>query len=77
MHRNRFTETHGTSEDMFLAWFFNLPENANVADAARIEIARIDGAASPCAQVARLRSLLHQATLNQPVAPRHRRRQRH
>lgn len=77
MQTQTVTDIRGTSEDMFLAWFFNLPDNANVADAARIEIARIDDAASPCAQVARLRSLLHQATLNQPAAPRHRRRQRH
>lgn len=77
MQSDQFLKSRATSEDMFLAWFFNLPADANVADAARIEIARIDGAASPCAQVARLRSLLHQATLNQPAAPRHRRRQRH
>lgn len=66
-----------TSEDMFLAWFLKLPDSANVADAARIEIARIDRAASPSDEVARLRSLLYQATLNQPVASRQRRRQRH
>jgi ferredoxin-NADP reductase len=73
----QFTEARGTSEEMFLAWFLNLPDDANVAETARIEIARIDGAAAPCAQVVRLRSLLYQATLNQPAAPRHRRRQRH
>jgi hypothetical protein len=70
-------EIRGMSEDMFLAWFFNLPDSANVADAARSEIARIDRAASPSGEVARFRSLLHQATLNQPAASRQRRRQRH
>jgi hypothetical protein len=77
MQASEIAEMRGTSEEIFLAWFLNLPDGVNVADAARIEIARIDDAASPCAQVARLRSLLHQATLNQPAAPRHRRRQRH
>jgi hypothetical protein len=68
---------HRRSEDMLLAWFFSLPESADVAEAARIEIARIDKSALPCEQVARLRTLLVQASYPQPLMSRSRRRQRH
>ncbi|MDB5523059.1 MAG: hypothetical protein JWM58_822 [Rhizobium sp.] len=67
----------GASEEMFLIWFFGLPDEANVADAARVEIARIDNEASSCEHILRLRGLLIQATLNQPAGPRTRKRQRH
>jgi hypothetical protein len=77
MQMEQGAETRGTSEDLFLTWFFSLPDNASVAEAARSAIARIDGMVSPCPQILRLRSLLYQATLNQPAAARHRRRQRH
>jgi len=77
MQREAITGTRATSEDLFLAWFFGLPDHTDIADAARAEIARIDHAPSPTDQIIRLRSLLHQATLNQPAAPRHRKRQRH
>ena len=65
------------SEDMFLAWFFNLPENTDVAAAARIEIARIDKSALLCEQVSRLRTMLVQASYQPPLMSRSRRRQRH
>lgn len=65
------------SEDLFLAWFFTLPENANVAEAAHREIARIDDAGKASGCDLQFRDLLRQATLNQPFMPRHRRRRRH
>ena len=68
---------HRRSEDMFLAWFFGLPENTDVAEAARIEIARIDRNALPCEQVSRLRTMLVLASFPQPPMSRNRRRQRH
>lgn len=74
---NDNTPRHRRSEDMFLAWFFGLPENTDVAEAARIEIARIDKSALPCEQTARLRTMLVQASFPQPLMSRSRRRQRH
>jgi hypothetical protein len=74
---NDSTSRHRRSEDMFLAWFFSLPESTDVAEAARIEIARIDKSALPCEQVARLRTMLVQASYPQPPVSRSRRRQRH
>jgi hypothetical protein len=68
---------HRRSEDMFLAWFFGLPDGADVAEAARIEIARIDKSALPCEQVSRLRTMLVQASYQSPPMSRSRRRQRH
>ena len=65
------------SEDMFLAWLFGLPDSANVAEAARIEIARIDRSTLPCEQVSRLRTMLVQASYQSPLVSRRRRRQRH
>lgn len=67
----------GTPEDMFLAWLFGLPDQADVAHAAHVEIARIDDRASSSDEALRLRALLHQATLNQPPHPRGRMRRRH
>jgi len=65
------------SEDMFLAWFFGLPDSANVAEAARVEIARIDAIALPCEQVSRLRNMLVQASYQPPPMSRSLRRRRH
>ena len=73
----RKVSEHRRSEDLFLAWFFSLPDSTDVAEAARIEIARIDRTAPPCEQVARLRTMLVQATHPQPPMSRNRRRQRH
>ncbi|MQW89411.1 hypothetical protein [Sinorhizobium saheli] len=64
----------GTPEDMFLAWFFGLPDGANVGHAAQSEIARIDGIATPTGLLLSFRSLLHQATLNITHQTRRRRR---
>lgn len=69
--------TNRRSEDIFLAWLFGLPDSANVAEAARIEIARIDTVALPSEQVARLRTMLVQASYQSPLVSRRRRRQRH
>nr|WP_244427730.1 FAD-binding oxidoreductase [Sinorhizobium fredii] len=77
MERKASLQNLGTPEDMFLAWFFGLPDGADVGHAALSEIARIDGIAAPSVQLLSLRSLLHQATLNILQQPRRRRRQRH
>ena len=66
-----------SSEDMFLAWVLSLSENASVADAARLEIARIDRIDSPGECMVRLRDMLLQATMNQPCSRRSRKRLRH
>lgn len=65
------------SEDIFLAWFFSLPESTDVAAAARVEIARIDEAPLRTEQMSRLRTMLVQASCPQPPMFRGRRRQRH
>ncbi|MDB5556372.1 MAG: hypothetical protein JWL86_6356 [Rhizobium sp.] len=77
LETNENAHRHGRSEDMFLAWFFSLPESTDVAEAARVAIARIDKSALPCEQVARLRTMLVQASYPQPATSRSRRRQRH
>ncbi|WOS61979.1 hypothetical protein [Sinorhizobium fredii] len=77
MERKASLQNLGTPEDMFLAWFFGLPDGADVGHAALSEIARIDGITAPSVQLLSLRSLLHQATLNILQQPRRRRRQRH
>ena len=74
---NNNAPRHRRSEDMFLAWFFGLPEDTDVAAAARIEIDRIDRSALHCEQTARLRTMLVQASHPQPPMSRSRRRQRH
>lgn len=65
------------SEDIFLAWFFSLPDSTDVAAAARVEISRIDEAALRSEHMARLRAMLVQASCPQPFMSRDRRRQRH
>ncbi|WP_164924461.1 hypothetical protein [Sinorhizobium fredii] len=77
MERKASLQNLGTPEDMFLAWFFGLPDGVNVGRAALSEIARIDGIAAPSVQLLSLRNLLHQATLTILQQPRRRRRQRH
>lgn len=77
MNRDVFNPGTGTPEDMFLAWFFGLPDGANIGHAALSEIARIDSAETPCERLKSLRGLLHQATLNMPHQSRHRRQRRH
>jgi hypothetical protein len=63
-------------EDMFLIWYFSLPESANVAAAARIEVGRLDSIANACEKTTRLRALFVQASM--PALPRQgRRRLRH
>lgn len=48
-------------EDTFLAWILWLPEGADIAASARVEIARIDGAGNASASTLRLRALFEQA----------------
>ncbi len=48
-------------EDVFLSWMFSLPAGADLPQAARIEIARIDGAGHACAALSHLRGLFQQA----------------
>lgn len=48
-------------EDVFLIWLLRLPDGADVAEAARAEIARLDRAAPLAPGPLRLRGLLEQA----------------
>lgn len=48
-------------EDVFLAWLLSLPDDADVAAAARLEIARLDRKAPLSAGPLRLRQLMEQA----------------
>jgi len=50
-------------EDIFLAWFLRLPHNADVAAAARAEIARLDRLDLMSETTHRLRIMLEQASL--------------
>ncbi len=52
-------------EDVFLAWLVALPDDADIAAAARVQIARIDGVALATAPLRRLRALLEEAAANQ------------
>lgn len=67
----------GRPEEMFLAWVFGLPDGVDVGDAARSEIARIDGIAAPSDQLLMLRTLLEQATLTMTRQSRRHRLRRH
>jgi hypothetical protein len=51
-----------SSEDLFLAWFLRLPHNADVAQAARNEIARLNRLEHICETTLRLRTMLEQAS---------------
>lgn len=57
-------------EDVFLVWLLGLPDDADVAAAARTEVARLDRLVALPAAAVRLRALLVQAT--RPMAPRRR-----
>ena len=48
-------------EDVFLLWLLQLPEGADIAEAARKEIVRLDGAAPLAPGPARLRELMAEA----------------
>lgn len=50
-----------TSEDLFLAWFLRLPHDADVAQAARSEIARLNRLEHICDTTYRFRIMLEQA----------------
>ena len=65
------------SEDMFLAWCLGLPLSTDVAEAARIEIARLDEVGADSAATMRLRNLLVQASKSGFASPRGLRRSRH
>lgn len=62
-------------EDVFLTWMFSLPDGTDLPQAARIEIARIDGVGRDCAKLLRLRGLFQQATAG-PLQPAMRRQRR-
>ncbi len=53
--------TQTSPEDVFLLWLLQLPERADVAEAARSEIARLDRAAPLSPGPARLRELMAEA----------------
>ena len=76
MDRNSDIQTK-TPQDLFLTWLFGLPDGVSVERAARTEIARIDGIASPSDAVLSLRGLFHQAAAASPHFPSRRRARRH
>ncbi len=51
-------------EDVFLAWLVALPEDADIAAAARAQIARIDRVVPASAPLRRLRALFEEAAAN-------------
>lgn len=61
-------------EDVFLVWLLNLPDGADLAAAARSEIARIDRSRLRNAKVARLRDLFVEAACSADAPPRHKAR---
>ena len=68
---------HETPEALFLAWLFAQPQGADIATAARMEIARVGRIEIAAETRARLIGLLSQATVPPQGASRQRRRQRH
>lgn len=52
-----------TPEDIFLAWFLRLPHKTDVAEAARMELARLDRLELMSETTHRLRIMLEQASL--------------
>jgi len=76
MDRNSDIRTH-TPRDLFLTWLLGLPDGVSVESAARTEIARIDGIASPSDELRSLRGLFHQAAATNPHFPSRRRARRH
>jgi len=64
-------------QDLFLNWLLALQSDISIAEAARLEMARIDSAGSSCARLAAFKSFLHQATATTPAQPRRRRRLHH
>ena len=57
-------------EDVFLVWLLDLPDGADLAAAARTEIARIDRSRLRNAKVARLRDLFVEAACSADAPPR-------
>ena len=57
-------------EDVFLVWLLDLPDGADLAAAARREIARIDRSTVRTANVARLRDLFVEAACSAGAPPR-------
>jgi hypothetical protein len=53
-------------EDLFLAWFLRLPHGADVTQAARLEIARLDRERAFCETTHRYRIMLEQASAGPP-----------
>ncbi len=66
-----------TPEALFLAWLFAQPQGADIATAARLEIARMGRTDIATETRARLIGLLAQATVTPPGASRRGRRLRH
>ena len=57
-------------EDVFLVWLLDLPDGADLAAAARSEIARIDRSTLRNAKLARLRDLFVEAACSADAPPR-------
>jgi hypothetical protein len=66
-----------TPEALFLAWLFVQPQGADIATAARLEIARVGRIDVAAETRTRLIGLLTQATVPPQGASRQGRRQRH
>lgn len=69
--------TNQSAEDRFLAWVLRLDSPADMAEAAKREIARLDRDHAADDESLRLRAFLLQAVAFQPHAPRARRRHLH
>jgi hypothetical protein len=76
MMQKAHTNDLAAPEDMFLIWFFGLPDGVDVEGASLSEIAKIDSIATPCDRLLSLRHLLCQATLNVQRQPSRRRQRR-
>ena len=70
--------TAATPEDLFLAWFLRLPHTADIAEAARIEIARLNTLETISDTTHRLKIMLELAShMPAHVAHSNRRRSHH
>jgi hypothetical protein len=66
-----------TPEDLFLAWLMRLPYGADISQAARLEIARLDRVKAFCEITHRYRIMLELAGSSPPHLHQGRRRVQH
>ncbi len=77
MQTNPRTPSVLTAEDQFFAWLLGLGDPCDMAEAARLEIARLDRDQAHDGESLRLKAFLLQAAAFQPHSPRGRRRHLH